>query len=233
MDLKDGDLHIWRYSLNGQDYRTEKESPVLSKEEQNRYNAYINESDKIRYIGNHRFVRQVLSKYLNILPAQVQFSQTAMGKPYVENSGLFFNYSYRGDFGILALSRNEEVGVDIEKMRILQDIPTFTEFCFSEKEKQIIFKSDKEKFQETLFIFWTFKEAIIKSLGVGLNVDISEIDLSDFFYKELNALAYDGGNAYTIKNIDAPQGFMAAFAMKGKVSNYTEFNYSERLFFQG
>ena len=222
--MKDDELHIWRYNLDELDYHSEKKSPVLSKEEQKRYSSYLNESDKIRYICNHRFVRQVLSEYLNIPSSQIEFSYAHRGKPYVKNSGLFFNYSYRANFCILGITKSAEVGIDIEKIKPLQDIPTFTEFCFSKKEKEIIFNSDKDRFQDTLFTFWTFKEAIIKSLGIGLSADLTQIDLSSFYHSEVNALSYDNDNIYTMKNIEAPEGFKAAFAIKGKLSNYLEFN---------
>jgi 4'-phosphopantetheinyl transferase len=227
MDIKENEVHIWRYILNEKEYHAEKISPLLSKEEKKRCSEYMNEAEKIRYTCNHRFVRQVLAKYLHVSPSHIEFSHAALGKPFVKNSNLFFNYSYRTTFGMLAISKHSEVGVDIEKMRSLQDLPTFAAFSFSEKEKEMIFKSKGEKLQETLFTFWTFKEAIIKALGVGLNADLTQIDLSDFFYSGSNPLAFDNNSIYTIKRIKAPEGCMAALAIKGKAGSCTEFNYGE------
>ncbi len=225
MDLKAGELHIWRYTHNENDYQAEKTEPLLSKEERERCEEYVQEPEKIRYTCNHRFVRQIMAKYLNLLPAQIKFNKTSMGKPFIENSNLFFNYSYRTTFCLLAISKTNEVGVDIEKMKILQDVPTFASFTFSEKEKEIIFKSNAEKFQDTLFTFWTFKEAAIKALGVGLNANLTQIDLSEFFYSDINPLLFDSNSIYTIKQINALDGYKAAFAVKGKIHIYSEFNY--------
>jgi len=226
MDIKEGDLHIWRYTSDETEYQLEKTAPLLSEEEKKRCAEYLNEAEKIRYTCNHRFVRQVLAKYLDLSPAQLEFSHAPMGKPFLKNSNLFFNYSYRTTFGILAISKDKEVGVDIEKMKVLQDVETFASFSFSENEKKIIFKSSPEKFQNTLFTFWTFKEAIIKALGVGLNADLTQIDLADFFYGELNPLSFDANKIYTIKQIEALDGYKAAFAIKGKIHKYSEFNYT-------
>jgi 4'-phosphopantetheinyl transferase len=225
MDLKEDGLHIWRYTVDAQEYHLEKTSPLLSREEQERCNAYMNEAEKIRYTCNHRFVRHVLAKYLGILPAQVAFSHAKRGKPFIKDSGIFFNYSYRSTFGLLAIAK-QEVGVDIEKIKPLHDLVTFADFSFSTREKEIIFKSDEKIFQDTLFTFWTFKEAIIKCLGVGLNADLTQIDLSDFFYKDVNPLAFDGGTTYTIKRMQALDGYKAAFAVKGEISSCAEFNFS-------
>ena len=227
MDLKNGELHIWKYSLNTEDYISEKNNPLLSKNELTRCNKFLQESDKMRYICNHRFVRNVLSLYLNIAASKISFDLETRGKPYIKNSNLFFNYSYRASYGLLAISKNQAVGVDIEKMKPLQDILTFSEFSFSEKEKQIIFKSENEKKLEPLFTFWTFKEAIIKLLGIGLNADLTKIDLSDFFYSELNPLSYSNNEIFTIKKIIVNQEFKAAFALKGNLLKYQEFDFNE------
>ena len=225
--MKENEVHIWRYTLNKEDYYNEKKLPLLSNEEHTRCNKYLREEDQIRYVGNHRFVRQVLANYLNTPPSQIIFSKATMGKPYVKDCGLFFSYSYRGNLGLLSISKQEEVGVDIEKMRPLLDAKTFISFSFSEKEKEIIYNSKPAEFQNTLFTFWTFKEAIIKALGVGLNADLTRVDLSEFFYSESNALSFDKNNLFTLKKIAAVEGYKAAFAIKGKVSNYQEFNYGD------
>ena len=117
----------------------------------------------------------------------------------------------------------------VEKVRYEWDewLKGIIEKSLSEKEKEMIFKSKGEKLQETLFTFWTFKEAIIKALGVGLNADLTQIDLSDFFYSGSNPLAFDNNSIYTIKRIKAPEGCMAALAIKGKAGSCTEFNYGE------
>lgn len=229
MVIKEGDLHIWRYTLNEAEYEAEKAAPILSAAERQRCSEYINEKEKIRYTCNHRFVRQVLAQYLAVSPAEVNFSQAPMGKPFVKDSGLFFNYSYRTTFGLLAVSNRNEVGVDIERIKVLQDVRTFASFSFSENERDIIFNTPAEQFQDTFFTFWTFKEAIIKALGVGLNADLTQIDLSAFIRSELNPLAFDKGNTYTIKQVNALEGYKAAFAIKGKVQDCLEFNFANSL----
>lgn len=112
----------------------------------------------MRYICNHRFVRNVLSLYLNIAASKINFDLEPRGKPYIKNSNLFFNYSYRASYGLLAISKNQAVGVDIEKIKPLQDILTFSEFSFSEKEKEIIFKSENEKTWKPYSLFGPLKK---------------------------------------------------------------------------
>ena len=226
MNIKEGDVHIWRYAVDEKEYHAEKSNPLLSDEEKERCNRYVNEAEKIRYTCNHRFVRKVLSKYLSIPASQIKFNLSEMGKPFLKNSNIYFNYSYRTTFGLLAISNNREIGVDIEKMKTLHDLKTFCDFSFSDKEKELIFNSSEENFEETLFTFWTFKEAIIKAIGVGLNTDLTQIDLSPFIKSEFYELTFNK-TAYTIKEIPAKKGYKAAFALVGEVTSFLEFNFTE------
>ena len=225
MNFSEADLHIWRYTVNEKEYDLEKTSPLLSKKEKERCDDYLNEAEKVRYTCNHRFVRQVLAKYLNVQASEIEFSQAAKGKPYLKDPELFFNYSYRSNLAILAISPHNEVGIDIEKMKPLHDLKTFASFSFSENEKKIIFKSHPDQLQETIFTFWTFKEAIIKALGVGLNADLTQIDLSEFYNIETNPLVYANNDIYTIKRLKADEGYKTAIAIKGKLISYKEFNF--------
>lgn len=223
--INKGELHIWRYTVNEQDYIAEKTNPILSTEEREKAVRFIQGHHAIKYVCNHHFIRNVLAAYLNILPAEVKFCHTALGKPYIENSNLFFNLSHRNKYGLLAIFKEAEVGVDIEYIKELQDVATFSSYSFSEQEKAIIFSNDKTN-PEILFTFWTFKEAYIKATGTGLSVDISKINLADFFDKETNVMP-DDNNRWTLKRLNAEEGYKAAFATTGKVDKLVEFTYEE------
>jgi 4'-phosphopantetheinyl transferase len=226
MEINEGEVHVWRYTLDEKEYQAEKSLPLFSIEEQARYNRFVNEAEKIRYTCNHRFVRQVLSKYLGLPASEIKFDLSEMGKPFLNNSNINFNYSYRTTFGLLAISKNREIGVDIEKMKVLHDVKTFCDFSFSEKEREIIFNCAEQNFQNTLFTFWTFKEAIIKAIGVGLNADLTQIDLTPYIKNDFNNLSFNN-TSYTIKQMNALQGYKAAFALEGNMTSYTEFNFAE------
>ena len=223
--INKGELHIWQYAVNEQDYIAEKINPILSIEEREKSTRFIQEQHAIKYVCNHRFMRNVLGAYLNVLPAEIKFSHTALGKPYIENANLFFNLSHRNKYGLLAIFKDAEVGVDIEYIKELQDVATFSSYSFSEQEKAMIF-SDNKTNPEILFTFWAFKEAYIKATGTGLSVDISKINLADFFDKETNIMP-DDNKLWTLKRLKAEVGYKAAFATIGKVDKLIEFKYDD------
>ncbi len=222
--LKPGELHIWQYKVEIKNYHSEKTDPILSFEEKEKYLRFINESDKVKYICNHVFLRKVLANYLNLSPKEIKFSYTTFGKPYIKNTNLFFNLSHRREYGLLAISKDNEVGVDIEYMKDLQDVDTFLDYSFSAEEKAMIFANNKLN-KETLFTFWAFKEAFIKATGTGLSIDISKINLADFYNNETISFEYDNNAIWTLKRLHAEEGYKAAFAIKGKVDEVVRFDF--------
>ncbi len=223
MKLQKGEIHIWRYTLNEKDYDAEMENPILSDEEKLRYINFVFKKDAIKFICNRRFRRIILAKYLNCLPQEINFNTTALGKPFIENSNLFFNASYRGTFGLMAVSADSEIGIDIERIKKLNDVVSFSDYSFSQKEKQLIFKNN-ELNEDVLFTFWAFKESYIKATGTGLSVDISKIDLSAFLETETNILLYDG-KIWTLKKLQTHSEYKATIAFEGEKLKCIEFNF--------
>lgn len=95
-------------------------------------------------------------------------------RPYFDHS-VDFNISHSGDYVICAISKEFKVGCDIEK---IQEVPIsdFTE-QFSEKELDEIVKN-KEPLRH-FFRLWAQKEAFLKVIGVGLNVPLHTLAITD------------------------------------------------------
>ena len=86
------------------------------------------------------------------------------GKPISENC--FFNVSH--SHGVVVFVKSDTpIGIDIEKIRPVKE--DLIDYISSYEEKEYI-KDDK-----TFFEVWTNKEAIVKSIGTGINCKISDI----------------------------------------------------------
>lgn len=225
MELKKGELHIWNYTFDQKDIEEEKLRPVLSAEERSRANDFVYEKDAAKYISNHVFRKQVLAKYLSIPASKVQYAYTNYGKPYLENATINFSHSYRSNKALLAIYLDATVGIDLEEIKTLQDPKTFAEYSFSKQENEHIFREATMN-EDVFFTYWTFKEAYIKATGTGLNVDISQLNLADFYEQETNALSWSENEVWTIKRWNVANGFKAAFAVEGNVESCLQFNYN-------
>ncbi len=200
--------------------------PVLSITEQERHRRFSNKDDSIRYICNHRFMHNVLADYLNIDPCKIIFEVGPFGKPFIKED-IYFNLSYRNKYGLLALSADDEVGVDIEQLIEIGDVLSFISLYFSEKEIEVILKADYKNQIKNIFLFWTLKEALIKAQGKGLSTDLCKIDLVEGIQANSFIFKNEDEHLYSAKNIMAKNGYFAAIAIKGNISQYKEFGYEQ------
>ena len=86
-------------------------------------------------------------------------------RPFIDVS-FDFNISHSGNYIVLALSRENKVGIDIEKHRPL-DVELFRKYFNEAEWEQIITAQDP---LPVFFRFWTIKEAAIKCDGRGVEV---------------------------------------------------------------
>jgi 4'-phosphopantetheinyl transferase len=106
-----------------------------------------------------------------------QLETNEYGKPFLNNHAFEFNLSHSGDVVLLAISSQHPIGVDIEKIEIVEDFDSFTPILHpSELSYFQTIKKQKDCFE--LMKLWTHKEAISKALGLGFQLDINKIALN-------------------------------------------------------
>lgn len=91
---------------------------------------------------------------------------TRQGKPYFEDSSIFFSISHTKDHVFCVLS-SKPVGLDAEKTdRIIR--PELADKILSPSEKDRYMQASDKK--EALLRFWVLKEAATKCTGEGLRI---------------------------------------------------------------
>src|SRR5690606_26602872 len=111
--------------------------------------------------------------------ADIQFTYGSEGKPALEPpSDLHFNVSHSDEIALYAISFQQEVGVDIECMRPLDDIDQLAARTFSAHEYADWALLPETQKQAGFFNCWTRKEAFIKAVGQGLSYPLSAFDVS-------------------------------------------------------
>lgn len=134
----------------------------------------------------HRFItgRAALRCILSMLePGAVpeidwRFGSSTNGKPYVrapKSSIRSFNLSYADDLIAIAVSKDVDVGVDIE---IGHEIPRsdLPWHLFSADEQRLLRATPAADFAPVFLRLWTLKEAIAKRTGQGFSTEFSEIN---------------------------------------------------------
>jgi phosphopantetheinyl transferase len=92
------------------------------------------------------------------------------------NLNLDISISHTNDFAVAALSinKNIKVGVDVERTRKIREA-TYKYFLTTLELKQLKLSKNKDS---TATKFWVFKEAVLKSLGIGLQGSLKGVEIN-------------------------------------------------------
>ena len=83
-----------------------------------------------------------------------------------EFKGIKFNMSFSGDLMLVGLSRQNDIGIDLEKVHEIHDFKNIAIENFSLQELKYL-NGTLDKIS-TFFKIWTRKEAFIKATGKGM-----------------------------------------------------------------
>ena len=171
------EVHVWIFDLD----KSANDRHLLSQNEQERAARFLKPDDQRRFRAAHASVRQILSQYVNEPPLSLVFGATTTGKPFLQALGrphdVAFNLSHSGHHGLLAVTRNREVGIDIEIERNLDDLVEMARQIMSPSEFRHFQTTDVHFAGEAFLSLWTRKEALLKAMGTGFSTDPRDIDL--------------------------------------------------------
>jgi holo-[acyl-carrier-protein] synthase len=153
---------------------------------------------RIDFISGRIAGKHAVGEYLNITKKteesspgfnDIEIRKTDTGAPAVnivnEETDLLISISHSGRYAVSMVTgvmNYRGIGIDVE--RIEKRDNAFLDIAFSMDEiikLQREYKNpsgDSEKgIDEEITRYWTIKESILKSLGIGLNVDLKDIDI--------------------------------------------------------
>jgi 4'-phosphopantetheinyl transferase len=155
---------------------------LLSDSERERASRFVFERDRRRFTIARARLRQLLAERLGIQPGSLEFTYSAYGKPALArrfaDSDLRFNVSHCEDLAVYALAVGQEVGIDVEVVRVMRDADDIAARFFSRRENEAYRALDPRDRPLGFFNCWTRKEAFIKALGEGLSHPLDRFDVS-------------------------------------------------------
>ena len=148
---------------------------LLSPNERERAGRFRFEEDRVRSIVARGGLRQILSSYCFAPPQVLEFHTGSHGKPTLlkPSAALEFNVSHSGDCVLIAVTSGVPCGVDIERGRANIE-PGIAERFFCPREVEWLSRNEKGFLR-----LWATKEAIIKAVGLGLSILLSDVDVTD------------------------------------------------------
>jgi len=221
-ELKGKEVHIWSATLD--------RPPAgfycwLSSDEMQRAERFYFEKDRNRFIVCHGILRKILSGYLGIKPNRIRFSRSKNDKPAlvdkIDRDRLCFSLSHSEGLALYAMTRNREIGVDVEYVRDVPDMEKLAERFFSSRENEALHLLPADRKREAFFNCWTRKEAFIKATGDGLNYPLDKFEVSLVPDEPAKLIRIEGdakaSRRWSIQDIRPAVAYIAAFAMKGRI----------------
>jgi len=194
LKLGSNDIHIWISRANRirQTDLLKRYRDLLTRDELLKQNNYVCAKKRHGALITRAFVRDLLSRYVNIPPHLWQFKQNSHGKPEVINPPLplRFNISHTDDVIICAVTLNDDIGCDVEMIHRSCAFLSIAEINFSPEEFSDLLKVPEKEQRSRFFDYWTLKEAYIKTCGTGFSLPLTEFS----FQIGASRSRYENGN---------------------------------------
>ncbi len=174
--LEAGEVDVWHARL---DDVAEKavDRTLLSKEEQARARRFLHVRRRQQFVLGRVLARRALGRYLAVAAERLTLGIGEQGKPFIEGHGVSrayrFNLSHSGERVVLAVGREVEVGVDIERVRLRPEYLSLARRFFSEREVAALESLEEPLRSQAFFCCWARKESFLKARATGLSESLS------------------------------------------------------------
>lgn len=196
--FKQDEIHCYFIDLKAENEKFPLLFSLLSEQEKYRAGKFLMRADQERYVYAHGYLRLLISKYTGKEPFKIEVLEHTNKKPYIADCPIKFNISHAGSHVLLGFSKTE-IGVDIEYINYNIDYLSITHNYFAEKEIINIKNSNNPAL--LFFKYWTRKEAFLKAIGIGLDFDLSLLDMSELCLN-INIDSSDiEGNIYQVSGL--------------------------------
>jgi 4'-phosphopantetheinyl transferase len=219
--LEPDEVHVWRLSLDCEPAALLAFRDILSDDERVRADRFHFSRHRDHFTAGRGQLRTLLGRYLGRDPAGLCFQYNLQGKPSLPNpegQALRFNLAHSHGLALLALSRQREVGIDVERVRPEVACEDLAGRYFSPREVAALRSLPAELRRLAFFHCWTRKEAYIKAIGKGLSLPLDSFDVSVMADEAalLEARHEDEGRRWSLCALEVPDGFVGALAVEGE-----------------
>lgn len=173
-------VELWWLPVNAPADMWERVEPFLDTQERQRAARFRFAADRHAFIAAHGLVRAMLSAFAPVPPPAWRFTATAHGRPEVapemaEAAGqppLRFNLSHTRRLVAAAVCRGHDIGIDTEDAERGSLTMDLADRFFAPAEVAHAAACPPDARTDTLYGFWTLKEAYIKAVGLGLSIPL-------------------------------------------------------------
>ncbi|WP_232519254.1 4'-phosphopantetheinyl transferase family protein [Caballeronia insecticola] len=208
------DVRVWLVAIDVALPLNDTGLAVLHADERARAARFLRHEDAARFCIVRAALRHVLAAQTGDDPARLTFDAGPNGRPTLAHADApDFNVSHSGEYGLIAVSHERRVGVDIEAARAAFDWRELASSVLAERDRHEIDAMPEGAQSDAFFDCWTAKEAVLKAHGVGIGGGVIAMDGFSVLPRELGRYAVDRrAGAFEASALVAPTGYAAALA---------------------
>lgn len=222
-----GTAHVFAFELQTDAERMEALYQTLSRMEVERANRFHFARDRNRFITGHGVLRQILAGYLGVNPAAVEFETGHRGKPSLSKRcnwlGLHFNLAHSRELGLMAVTLDGPLGVDVEEVRDIPEAAELVARFFSAREQLEFQRLSADAKPLAFFNLWTRKEAWLKATGEGISELLHLVEVSFLPGAPVELMKvparFSGMGQWRLEALEPCGGFVGALALPVSVSH--------------
>ncbi len=222
--LSSREIHVWCFSLERPPATVRTLIELLSADEGTRAERFYFDHDRRRYIVAHGTLRCILSRYVASPPERLEYDFSPRGKPVLRHSGgrhqLHFNLAHSDALGLCAVAYDQAPGVDVERIRPLDDLNQIAKQFFSASEHEQLRALPEAERLGAFFNCWTRKEAYLKACGEGLARPLDSITVSLAPGEPAQILHIEGSTSkaasWFLQSLVPVRGYVGAVAVEGQ-----------------
>ena len=226
------DIQVWGIVLEVADSELSRAASILSHDERERAERLISEEHRRQSMAAHAILRLILSRYCGASPEQLAIRRTSDGKPILSDyPSLRFNLTHSHGRALIAVARDQEVGVDLEQVRREVDVVRLAERFLSERDLAFIKHGDPAHRHERFLKAWVAREAVFKADGRGITFPLHRdyLELTGDGIKDCLVLGdtASGERRRPVQFLSLGPGWIGAVAAEGTDWTVTVCNRSE------
>jgi 4'-phosphopantetheinyl transferase len=214
------EVHVWQFSLRTEADQLASLLATLDQDERTKAERRHDPISRMHHIAAHGVLRSILGAYLNVSPKELVFRHGPHGKPDLTTPGigLQFNLSHSHGRALLAVSKDRQVGVDLEYLRPeIKALALARRFFTTSEVDQLAALPEPER-TRAFFTVWTCKEALVKAQGKGIIHESKTIEVNIRPDQPTDVLrnAYElGGLRWNLRSLPDIDDYAAAVAVEG------------------
>ena len=215
--LGPGEVQVWYTLLSDLHPHLASLSGCLSPSERLRAARFRQEKDGLDFTLSHGFLRTVLGGQLGASACAASWSVDPFGKPHPAEAGpggdvLEFSLSRASGAAVCALSRQDPVGIDVERLEPRPDLQALAASVLTPREREAFASLPANQHERAFHLSWVCKEALLKLEGVGLGVHPRAIEVGPACWEARTfSLLWEGQGRF-VRMFEFADHYVAALA---------------------